>query len=277
MKRILFIYLLLSVFWVFAAGGKSPRVVSLSPNLTETVFALGQERCLVGRSDACNYPAAAKKIPVAGNFGRPNTELVLALKPDYLISAAMQDKAMIERFEQFNIKVLFLPAASFADYFRTLKILGEILNCPDRAARLREQAMTELRKLEKAAAGIPEAQRPKVLFVIQDTPLYTVGKSSFINDMIRLAGGRNITAGEDKAYFKCSLEWVLRQQPDVIIMPAASETQVKTLAQRPGWKDLQAIKKGRIFYKFDPDLVSRMGPRTLQGIKILRQCLLDVK
>ena len=259
------------------AKKKNIRIVSLSPNLTETVFALGCGKSLVGRSNVCNYPAAVKKISIAGSFGRPNVERVLALKPDYIISAAMQDKAMIERFERFKIKVLFLPAKSFKDYFRNLDTLGKVLNCPDRAADLCKQCRAELEKLEKAVVKIPEEQKVKALFVIQDVPLYTIGKTSFITDMIRLAGGRSVTASEKKAYFKCSMEWVMRQQPDVIIMPSASDRQVKVLTTRPGWKDLNAVKKNRIFYEFDPDLLSRMGPRTLDGIKLLREYFESVK
>jgi iron complex transport system substrate-binding protein len=270
-------FLCLSLLCAGEAKKKNIRIVSLSPNLTETVFALGCGKNLAGRSNVCNYPAAVRKIAIAGSFGRPNIERVLALKPDYIISAAMQDKAMIERFEQFKIKVLFLPAKSFKDYFRNLEALGKILNCPARAADLCRQSRAKLEKLEKSVAKIPEGQKVKALFVIQDVPLYTIGKTSFITDMIRLAGGKSVTAGENKAYFKCSMEWVIRQQPDVIIIPAASAKQVKVLAMRPGWRDLTAVKKNRIFYKFDPDLLSRMGPRTLDGIKLLRKYFESVR
>ena len=270
-------FLCLSFLCAGETKKKNIRVVSLSPNLTETVFALGCGKSLVGRSNVCNYPAAVKKVAIAGSFGRPNIERVLALKPDYIISAAMQDKAMIERFEKFKIKVLFLPAKSFKDYFKNLKVLGKILDCSDRAEDLCKKSEEELLKLEKNVAEISEEQKTKVLFVIQDVPLYTVGETSFITDMIRLAGGRSVTASEKKAYFKCSMEWIVRQQPDVIVMPAASDRQVKVLTMRPGWKDLNAVKNNRIFYKFDPDLLSRMGPRTLDGIKLLRKYFQSVK
>lgn len=270
-------FLCLSFLCAGKTEKKNIRIVSLSPNLTETVFALGCGKSLVGRSNVCNYPAEVKKVAIVGSFGRPNIERVLALKPDYIISAAMQDKAMIERFEKFKIKVLFLPAKSFKDYFRNLKVLGEILDCPDRASDLCKKSEEELCRLEEIVANIPEEQKVKALFVIQDVPLYTVGKTSFITDMIRLAGGRSVTASEQKAYFKCSMEWVMRQNPDVIIMPAASDRQVKVLTMRPGWKDLNAVKNNRIFYKFDPDLLSRMGPRTLDGIKLLRKYFKSVK
>ncbi|MDD5698679.1 MAG: helical backbone metal receptor [Victivallaceae bacterium] len=260
-----------------AAGGKPVRLVSLSPNITEAVFALGREECLAGRSSACDYPVAAQQIPVTGRFGRPDFERVLAVKPDYVASSALQDRAMIKRFRGFGIEVIFLPDKSFADYFKTLETLGKILDCPELAARLIRRDQAALDEFRREADKIPAADKVKVLFVIQDTPLITVGRSSFITDMIELAGGVSVTAGQPKAYFYCPLEWVLAYQPDVLILPAMPETRARELAERPGWKDLAAVKTGRLFYKINPDLVCRMGPRCIEGIRLLRKIFATVK
>jgi iron complex transport system substrate-binding protein len=274
-----FVLLLLSLAVVSfgAADKKSVRIVSLSPNITETVFALGKGKCLVGRSNVCDYPEAAKKIPIAGRFARPNVERVIVLKPDYVVSSALQDQAMIKRFEQFGIKVLFLPDKSFADYFKTLKILGEILDCSKKAELICKRDKAELEKFKQTTERIPEKDKVKVLFVIQDTPLYTIGKKSFITDMIKLAGGVSITGEQPEAYLKCSLEWVLLHQPDVLILPAMPESRVKELGTCPGWKNFNAVKNGKLFYKMNPDLVSRMGPRSIEGIKLLQKIFKSVK
>ena len=276
-KKILFIFFLSSTLLCFGAKNKkNVRIISLSPNITETIFALGCEKNLVGRSSVCNYPEAAKKIPIAGNFARPNVERVIALKPDYIISSALQDQALIRRFEQFNIKVLFLPNKSFKDYFATLKILGKILNCAEKVELMHQQDKAELKKFQEAANKIPEADKIKVLFVVQDTPLITVGKNSFITNMIHLAGGESITAKRSKAYFNCPLEWLLMHQPDILIFTAIKETRVKELIKHSGWKDLDAVKHGRFFYKLNPDLLSRMGPRSIEGIKLMRKIFKSV-
>ncbi len=278
MKVFLLILFLSSTIVCFGvAEKKNIRIVSLSPSITETIFALGGEKSLVGRSDVCNYPEAAKKIPIAGRFGRPNVERVIALRPDYLVSAALRDQALIKRFKQFGIEVLFLPNESIADYFKTLKALGKILNCPKKAELIWRRDKAELEKLKQAAEKIPEKDKVKVLFVIWDMPLMTVGQNSFISDMIELAGGVNISGKHPKAYFNCSLEWVLTHPPDVLILPKIPEKRVKELAARPGWKNLEAVKRGKLFYKMNPDLICRMGPRSIEGIKLLSKIFKSVK
>ena len=274
---LLILFLSLNILCLGAAEKKLVRIVSLSPNISEAIFALGEEKCLVGRSNVCNYPEAAEKISIAGQFGRPNVERVIALKPDYIISSALQDQALIKRFKQFGIKVIFLPDKSFADYFKTLKILGEILECPKKSENICRQARAELNKFRKTAEKIQEAEKIKVLFVIQDTPLITIGRDSFITDMIHLAGGVSVTAKRPKAYFYCPLEWILIHQPDVLILPAMPETRAKELVTRPGWKSLKAVKNGKLFYKMNPDVLSRMGPRSVDGIKLLQKIFKSVR
>ena len=278
MRKALLIFFLISSILCFGkTEGKNVRVVSLSPNMTETVFALGKEDCLVGRSNVCNYPEAAKKIPIAGHFGKPNLERVIALKPDYIISSALQDKDMIKRFEQFNIKVLFLPAKSFDDYFKTLRTLGGILNCQEKAELICRQTREKLKNFKEAADKIPETEKKKVLFVIWDMPLMTIGKDSFITDMIGLAGGVSVTAKHRKAYFTCSLEWILANPPDILIFPKIPAQRARELVTRPGWKTLDAVKKNRIYYNINPDLLCRMGPRTIEGIRQLQKIFYPVK
>ncbi len=275
-KSIIILFLFSAVLCFGKDKGNNVRVISLSPNITETIFALGCEKNLVGRSAVCNYPEAVKKIPIAGNFARPNVERVITLKPDYIISSALQDQTLIRRFKQFNIKVIFLPNKSFDDYFATLKVLGEILDCQKKAKLMCQQDKAELEKLRQAAKMIPEVEKLKVLFVIQDTPLITVGKNSFITDMINLAGGVSVTAKYSKAYFNCPLEWLLTHQPDILIFPAIKESRVKEIIRHSGWKDLYAVKNGRFFYKMNPDLVSRMGPRSIEGIKLMQKIFKSV-
>ncbi|MCK4983376.1 MAG: ABC transporter substrate-binding protein [Victivallaceae bacterium] len=245
--------------------------------MTETIYALGQEKCLVGRSNVCNYPEAAKKIPIAGHFGRPDVERVITLKPDYVICSALADKAMIKRFKRFNIKVFFLPAKSFDDYFRTLEILGKILDCPEKAELLCRRGRAELTKLKQTADKIPEEKKKKVLFVIWDMPLMTIGKDSFITDMISLAGGISVTDKHPQAYFTCALEWILANPPDILVFPKIPSKRVRELIKRPGWKTLEAVKRGRLFYKINPDLLCRMGPRTIEGIKQLQKVFKSVE
>ena len=272
MTKVILILFLISVSSCFGKTvGKDIRVVSLSPNMTETIYALGKEDCLVGRSNVCNYPESAKKIPIAGHFGKPDIERIITLRPDYIICSALSDKAMIKRFKQFKIKIFFLPAKSFDDYLKNLKILGKILNCPEKAEDLCRQTRTELKELKQAADKIPEAEKIKILFVIWDMPLMTIGRDSFITKMISFAGGVSITAKYPKDYFTCALEWVLAHPPDVLVFPKIPSMRARELVTRHGWKTLEAVKQNKMFYKINPDLLCRMGPRSIQGIKELQK------
>ena len=277
MKKISIIFFLSLTLLCFGAEKKKVRIIALSPNMTETIYALGKEDCLVGRSNVCNYPEAAKKKPIAGNFAKPNVERVISLKPDYIICSALKDKDMIKRFERYNIKVLFLPAKSFDDYFKTLKILGKILNCEEKAEILRKQTKAQLKSFKEAADKIPEDKKVRVLFVIWDMPLMTIGRDSFITRMISLAGGVSVTAKHPQGYFTCSLEWILANQPDILVFPKIPSLRARELVKRPGWKTLKAVKQGRLFYNINPDLLCRMGPRAIEGIKQLQKIIKSVK
>ena len=278
MKKILIVFLAVTTLICGAADKKKiVRVVSVSPNMTEIICALGQEKSLIGRSDVCDYPASVKNVPIVGKFGRPNFERVIASKPDYIVSSAMQDKALIKRFQDFKIKVLFLPAKNFDDYLKSLKIMGKILNCPKKAAKLIDTTQKELKKLKREAAEIPEKEKVKAFIVIQGIPLITVGNKSFINDMVKLAGGINVSGTQNKSYFHCSIEWLLGNQPDVLIMPGISETRLKALINSPGWKSFKAVKQGRYYYKLNTSEFFRMGPRTIKGVKALKTIFQSVK
>jgi len=183
----------------------------------------------------------------------------------------LKDKDMIKRFKRFNIKVLFLPAKSFDDYFKTLKILGKILDCSEKAELLCRQGKAELKKLRQMADKIPEEKKVKVLFVIWDMPLMTIGRDSFITDMISLAGGISVTAKHPQAYFTCALEWILANPPDMLVFPKIPSLRARELVKRPGWRTLKAVEQGRLFYNINPDLLCRMGPRALEGIKQLQK------
>ncbi|QSH42425.1 helical backbone metal receptor [Lentisphaerota bacterium ZTH] len=256
---------------VFCADAKEKpvRIVSLSPNLTELIFALGKGDCLVGRSSACDFPAAAKRITVVGKFGRPNIEQVLQVHPDFMVLSALQDKSVSDGLVRLGIKVEFFNSTGFNDYYCSLKKLGEILDCRSKADVLIRKTRAELLKFKARADAVDLAKRPKVFVVIQVAPLMTAGRGSFITKMVSYAGGINLGAVRSDSYYCCSMEWLLEQQPDVILMPGCSDGIIKKLRSRNGWKDLKAFRNNQVFNKINPDLLFRLGPRSLDGIKVL--------
>ncbi len=252
-----------------------PRVVSLSPSITEIIFLLGKNNCLVGRSSYCDYPAEAKKLPVVGNFGVPFLEHLAAVKPDYVITTKLKDKASKQAMESLGAKVIMLDDNSFDDYIKCVKMLGEILNCQAAADAEISRFSKALEEFKSLADKVPAASRPKVYVEVWHRPLLTCGGKTFINDMIGYAGGINLGRNEKAEYFPCSLEWIMQQNPDVIICPGMGSGKSGEVAKRDGWQHISAVKSNRIYTGLEQDKIFRLGPRTIEGIALLRKYIHD--
>jgi len=271
-RLLLCITLLFASFATFVYGGdknkKKLRVVSISPCLTELVFQLGEQGKLVGRSSACDYPEAAKKIESVGGFGKPSLEKLMSLNPDVVIASALADPAMKTSIEQFGIKFFLLPTKSINDYYKTVHVLGQIFHC-------KAKANTEILRIKNGLKKFSELRKkqteiPTVYLEIWDHPYMTVGKKSFINDFIEYAGGKNIASLQNEDYFNVSVEWIITSNPDVIICPAMKTGREADVKQRNGWQNIKAVKNKRIYVNLNDDLIYRLGPRLLDGIRSLR-------
>ncbi len=244
------------------------RIVSLSPNLTEIIFKLGQEKQLVGRSSSCDYPPEARKLPIAGKFGIPYPEPLIALKPTLVISEKVGVDSFLKELAKYNIKYQFFANESLDDYLKIITVFGEILHCEKEAEDLISRTQSQIDALR--TTGKQRQYRPKVLILISDTPPVTAGKKSFISEMINLAGGDNIGDAEERGFFACSLEWVATQAPDIIIIPRASPRKLVDLRKNSGWGNLSAFKNQHIITDVDESILYRLGPRTIDGIMQLK-------
>ena len=275
--RLLLIVLLVCCVAVSAEDRPAVKVVSLSPSITETICQMKQEACLVGRSSACDYPAAVRQVPIAGNMGIPFLEKLAALKPDYVLASALRDNGVKKTIESLGIKVVVMPGRTIADYLSSVKVLGEIMRCPAAAEAEALRFTRQLEEFRRLAGDVPAAQRPRVYLEVWHRPLQTCGGKTFLNEMIEYAGGVNIAAGEPREYFTCSEEWILRQNPEVIIAPGMGSGKSGEIAARRGWSEVAAVKQHRIHTGLDQNAIFRLGPRTIDGIAILRECIAGKK
>ncbi len=241
------------------------RIASLSPNLTEMVVALGAGQQLVGRSSACDYPESVKSLPVVGSLGRPSPEALLLARADIVVAESLRSPEDAATLRALNIRVELFPAARLDDYFRNLLRLGTLLGRAQEAQRAKE-------KFDSEPTGT-DANNQGVLVVIASSPVITAGKNSFLTDIIHAAGGRNVAAGEDKDYFNCSMEEIAIWNPDWILAPGLPPEQRKELEKSPAWAGLAAVKGNRLITDFNSDLLYRLGPRTIDGIRQLRERL----
>lgn len=257
------------------AGSAAPRgplrVVSLAPNVTEIVCALGASDQLVGRSSACDFPAdIARRVPVVGDFGVPALERLLTVQPDLVLYADMADDTFARRLERADLRNARVRCTRLNEIPPAIRLVGILLHREPAAKALAgdlEQAFRDAREHLP-----PEAERPRCLAIIWHDPVTAAGRSSFVSDLVNLAGGRNIGDAIDRDYFQVSSEWVLAQDPDVILcLIMAGQTPVLDLLKKqPGWNQLKAMRNGRVYADFDNAVVLRPGPRVLQGLASLK-------
>jgi iron complex transport system substrate-binding protein len=250
---------------VVLQSGK-PRIVSLAPSITEMLFAIGAGNQLVGRTSACDWPAAALKVPVIGAFGRPSLEMLAAINPDLVIDVDMAEEETGKKISALGIERATITCKTPDDIPPALKKLGRLTGHIREADSLAQSISEGLTQFRKKADS--EHKKSKVYLEIWDDPLWTGGKGSYTSALIRYAGGENIGDVVNKDYFEISQEWVIEQNPDVIACMYMSKksSAAGEVMQRPGWQHIAAVINRRVYEKFDNNVFLRPGPRVLEGI-----------
>ncbi|HEX7772571.1 MAG TPA: cobalamin-binding protein, partial [Pyrinomonadaceae bacterium] len=243
---------------------KVDRVISLAPNLTEIVFAVGGGDRLVGRTSYCDFPAEAKSITAVGDTRTPNLERIIALKPQVvLISTASQLEIFTQQLHEQNIAVFVTDPHDLEGVFRSIEQVGEILGQKEQARLLVQKLRERTQAVEAKVKQLPPV---RVFCQVSEQPLYTIGRDDFVTDLIRRAGGVSVTADVPGAWPKYSSESALATKPEAIILPtggsmgAANATVTEALRQSP------AALQGRV-YKINDDHLARPGPRAIDGIE----------
>ena len=273
---------LLSLFIVTLALYAQPRrVVSTAPSFTETVYAIGAGDHVVGVSVYCHFPKEAESVAKVGTYLRPNVEAIVRLKPD-LVLVHKEQPQVAAQLNRLGIATLALTNTSLDDTYTSIREVGAALKMTTEAARLEQSIRSRLETLRRATSGQP---RKSLLFVVGRTPgrlegLVAVGKGSFLNELIAIAGGRNALADSLVTYPQISVEAVLRIDPDVIVdMGDMSETVgvteahkqdvVKLWQKQPG---LKAVASGRV-YAVAADIFVVPGPRIAEAAEAFAKML----
>jgi len=250
-------------------GAAEPlRVVSLNPSLTATVVALGAETSLVGVDEwSAKQQPAARDLPVVGGLFTPSLEAVVALEPDLVVLVpGVQQRDLRDRLRALGIEVLELPNIALADLLASIERLGERLGRGEAAAR----RVAEIRAAWDAAARESAGRaRPRAVLVIQREPLYVVGAGSFLDDMLRAAGGENAAARFGEAYPRVGIEWLIEAAPEVIL--DASDDPLEPRAYWARWPSLPAVAAGRVVRISEQVMLP--GPYPDRGLAVLSQTL----
>lgn len=247
--------------------GMPGRIISLSPNVTEILFALGLGDRVVGVTDVCKYPLEARGKPHVGTFPMPNIEQIVMLKPDLIILLPSYGET-IDKFESLGLRMLVVKNDSIQDVLKSIQEIATVTGADEAAEALNDE-MTQ--KLERLREQRESRARRRVLFVVGKNPgtlqqMYAVGPGTFLDEMLQAAGGANILADAPSFYPIVSKEEIIARDPEVIldasIGESPSEEQRRINIQL--WNRLQtvsAVKHQRIYFIGDSQI-------TIPGLRI---------
>jgi iron complex transport system substrate-binding protein len=247
---------------------KAPRrIVSLVPNLTEILYAIGAGDRLVGRTSYDRIPARVVAVPDLGPGLRPNVEAVLAARPDLVILYGSQDnRDAARRLRAAGVMTASYKVDRVADFARVTEVLGRLTG--DTAAA-RVTIDTVGRTLASTLERTVALPRPKVFWFLWENPLLAVGGGSFLNELLKVAGGRNVYDSLPEPSPPVAFEDLIRRDPDVVL--ASPKTRERMLAD-PRWRTLRAVREGRVLV-FDTTIVNgpsaRVGSSALSLARVL--------
>lgn len=246
------------------------RFVSLAPNITEIVYAIGAGDGLVGRTTYCNYPAEAQRVEEVGDTLKPSIERIIALRPEVVfVSTASQLEAFTSELQAHDIAVYVTDAHDLEGVFLSIERIADLLGKQLQAAELLRQLRARVAAVEEKVKLRPPV---KVFYQVSDEPLYTSGREAFITDLIRRAGGISVTADVPGAWPRYSAESALAARPDAIVLPTGGSLGDTNSNVASALKRSPAVANGRV-YKINADHLSRPGPRSVDGFEELARAL----
>jgi iron complex transport system substrate-binding protein len=252
------------------------RIVSLAPSNTEILFAIGAGGNIVGRDEFSDYPNSAKELlSVGGSFGDYNLEAIVDLQPDLIIAAEINTPEQVKALEDLGLNVFYLSnPTTLEEMYTNLITVATLTGHVDEANKLVDSLRQRVSNVEQIITSA--GNQPSVFYELDATDPsapWTAGRGTFIDSLITKAGGINITSDLEGQYLQISIEELLIRDPEIILLgDSAYGITKESLLGRPGWININAILNERI-YTFDDNLVSRPGPRLVDGFEELARLL----
>jgi iron complex transport system substrate-binding protein len=247
------------------------RVVSLAPSLTEIVFLLGRDGSLVGVTRFCNVPAAASGLPKIGGVIDPDVERIVALSPDLVLCTTDGNpREKVRALEEMGIPCFAVAPQDLGAVFTAIERLGVLLGAADRG---RAEAGELRRRARLASRSFRDEERPSVLFVVSTVPIIAAGEGTFMDELVRLAGGRNAAARFSGRYPRLSVEGLVAARPDVVFVAGMAGVE-RFSPEVTRWKEVPAFRDGAVI-TLDGDLVTRPGPRLVTALERVSAALAD--
>ncbi len=241
--------------------GIPQRIVSLAPANTEILFALGLGEKVVGVTEFCNHPPEALDKEKVGGYYPPDIEKIIALGPDLVLATDIHRHEVIPALEEKGLTVFALAPQTLDEVLESIQKAGTVTGKEEKALELVNEMESKIEEIEERISDIEE--RPRVFYITWHDPLWTVGRQTWIDDLITIAGGANIFSQYFQSGAMVELEWVISLNPEVII---ASQWSFEWANNATELELTDARKNGRI-YQSDDDLVQRSGPRLVNALE----------
>jgi len=253
----------------FTLSGPPRRIVSLAPNVTEILFALGLDEEIVGVTRFCDYPEAAKQKEKIGGLVDPNLEMIKSLSPDLVIAFRGNPLRTVERLKKLGVPVFVLNIGNdLGSLFPLLEKIGRVTRREKEAAELASRFKDRLDALRDRLSAV--TAEPRVFIALHGTGLWTCGRESYLNDLIASSKARNVAGGISRNWLHYSLEQLVRDDPEVIIILARSILEFEKARDRflkdTRLRGVAAVRTGRIRF-LDENVASRFGPRLADALE----------
>ena len=242
------------------------RIVTLAPSLTEIVYYLGLGERIAGVTDHCNYPPEAARKPKVGSYINLNLERIVSLAPDLVIGTVDgNEKIVVELLEQAGITVYVVNPRNVQEAVETIALLGEVCNLEEKGKSLARALSARVKHVVEKTAPLT---KPLVFLQIHLHPIMSINRRTIHHDLIRLAGGKNMTADEPITYPRISLEEIIQRKPEIILISSMERGGRFEKAREDWlkWTTIPAVKNGNV-HLIDSDLIDRPSPRVVEGLE----------
>ena len=248
------------------------RLIPLAPNLTEILYALGLGDRVVGVTNHCNYPPEVSLKPRVGSYISLNIERIISLSPELVIGTVDgNEHYVLDLLEQARIKVFFVNPRTVNQVMEAILMIGQVCGAGEKARALSGRLS---QRVDRVLGLVGSRKRPLVFLQIHIQPIMTVNRNTVHHDVIRLAGGINMTSDEPITYPRISLEEVIRRKPDVIVISSMERGGRFEKARQEWfeWKSIPAVQDKRV-HLVDSDLIDRPSPRLIEGLEIMAKLI----
>jgi iron complex transport system substrate-binding protein len=250
-------------------AAKPKRIISMAPSNTEILFAIGAADQVIAVDSDSNYPPAAKNKASVGSALGASVERIIAYNPDLVLLWDASAGELRNQLARLGITTAVFSPQTLADVYVTITRIGAITGTEQGASTLINKMKQQVEKVKNTVAKA--TVKPLVLYEVWYDPLYTAGPGSLMNELINLAGGRNLAADAPSAWPTISMEVAITRNPDVVLTPFSPS---ESITGRNGnlWANVNAVKNKRVI-QIDQDIVSRPGPRITEALELIAKAL----